>query len=102
MRGEHDLSSLPVLRPAFEQATAHSNVVVDLSDCAFIDSTVIALLFRAAKVVQVRGEQLALVIPPEQRQVARVAAMTGLSDFFAVHSSRETALAGLRHASGSS
>jgi len=101
IRGEHDLSTIPVLRPAFEQATAHSNVLVDLSNCAFIDSTVIALLVRAANAVQARGEQLALVIPPEQPHVARIAAMTGLTEFFGIHSSRETALARLRLASDS-
>src|SRR3954463_16134322 len=96
MHGEHDLSTIPLLQPAFEQATAHSNVLVDLSDCAFIDSTVIALLVRAPRAVQERGEQLALVIPPEQRHVSRAAAMTGLTEFFGVYSSRDTALARLR------
>jgi len=96
MHGEHDLSTIPLLQPAFEQAIAHSNVLVDLSDCAFIDCTVIALLMRAANAVQARGEQLALVIPPEQRHVSRAAAMTGLSEFFGVYSSRDTALARLR------
>src|SRR3954451_6488552 len=82
MRGEHDLSTMHWLRPAFQQATAHSNVLVDLSGCEFIDSTVIGLIIKAANTVQERGEQLALVIPPAPSVVARAAALTGLTEFF--------------------
>src|ERR1700750_1209830 len=85
MCGEHDLSTIPILQPALDQA-AHSDVLVDLSDCEFIDSSVIALLVRAANAVQAHGEQLALVIPPEQPHVTRIAAMTGLTEFFGVYS----------------
>jgi hypothetical protein len=40
VHGEHDLSTTPELTQALEQAAAHSNVLVDLSDCSFMDSTV--------------------------------------------------------------
>jgi len=101
MHGEHDLSTVPKLRPTFEQATAHSNVLVDLSDCAFIDSTVIGLLIRAAMTVQARDEQFVLVIPPEQAQVARVAETAGLTEIFPIHLSRDVALANLKLANDS-
>src|SRR3954468_17128605 len=98
MRGEHDLSTMPLLRPAFERATAHSNVLVDLSDCSFIDSTVVTLLIKAEQTVQTRDEELVLVIPPQQRVIARVAEVLHLSECFPIDSSRDVALARLQHA----
>ncbi len=66
VHGEHDLCTTPELTQALEQAAMHSNVLVDLSDCSFIDSSVIQALVKTALALEARGEQLALVIPPEQ------------------------------------
>jgi anti-sigma B factor antagonist len=95
MRGEHDISTEPLLAGALENASAKSHVVVDLSDCTFIDSTVIASLIRGAAAVRARNERFALVIPPAQRHVTRIANMTRLGEFLAVHDSRDAALASL-------
>jgi anti-sigma B factor antagonist len=96
MRGEHDLSTAPELTYALEQAAAHSNVLVDLSECSFIDSSVIQALVKTARVIHGRGEELVLVIPPEQRQVARVAQMTHLAEIFPIHASRDAAFVAIR------
>jgi anti-sigma B factor antagonist len=93
LRGEHDLSTEPLLARALEDAAAHCDVVVDLSECTFIDSTVIASLIRGASAAGARDERFALVIPPGQRQVARVARMIRLGEFVAVHESQDAALA---------
>jgi anti-sigma B factor antagonist len=95
MRGEHDLSTAPQIAHALERAAAHSDVVVDFSDCTFIDSSVIAALVKAALALHVRGEQLVTVIPAESKNVARVAAMVHLSEILPVHTSRDDALASL-------
>jgi anti-anti-sigma factor len=95
MRGEHDIGTEPALADALAEASAHSHVVVDLSDCTFIDSTVIASLIKHASALEERGERFALVIPPEQRHVSRIAQMVRLSEFLAVHDSRDAALASL-------
>jgi anti-sigma B factor antagonist len=95
MLGEHDISTEPQLAQAIAEASAHSDVVVDLSGCTFIDSTVIASLINGAAAVHARGERFALVIPPEQRHVTRIARMIRLSEFLAVHDSRDAALASL-------
>ena len=71
-------------------------MLVDLSPCTFMDSTVINVLISTAHSVQAAGERLALVIPPEQRRVARVAEMTGLDKLLAVYETREAALAAFR------
>ena len=96
--GEHDLSTEAVLRPALDDATEHSNVLVDLSECTFMDSTVIAWLIRAAQSVEARGEQLALAIPPAQAAVARVAKITHLAEIMPVYASHDEALASLQRA----
>jgi anti-anti-sigma factor len=69
---------------------------VDLSTCTFIDSTVIGALIKAARSVQAGGEQLVLVIPPEQRQVARVAQMTRLAEIVPIHATRAAALTSIQ------
>jgi anti-sigma B factor antagonist len=99
MRGEHDLSTAPELTYALEQAAAHSNVVVDLSECSFIDSTVIKALIKTALDVQARSEQLVLVIPSEQRAVARIAQMTHLAELVPIHTTRSDALATIQPSS---
>ena len=96
LEGEHDLSTRELLTEALQEAAAHSNVLVDLSPCTFMDSTVINVLISTAQSVRAGGERLALVIPPEQRRVARVAEMTGLDKLLAVYETREAALAAFR------
>ncbi|MDX6631009.1 MAG: hypothetical protein QOH00_3255 [Gaiellales bacterium] len=98
LRGEHDLSTQPVLARALALAAAYSNVVVDLSECAFIDSTVIKELIRTSKTVRAGGDQLILVIPPEQAQVARIAKIVRLGEIFEVHESKDAAFARLEQA----
>ena len=81
------------MEQALTQAAANSNVLVDLSPCTFIDSTVITVLIRTAETVRAGGEQLVLVIPPTQRALARVAEMTGLGQLVPLYDSRDAALA---------
>ena len=95
LAGEHDISTGEPLEQALAQAAARSNVLVDLSLCTFIDSTVITILIRTAETVRAGGEQLVLVIPPAQRAVARVAEMTGLGQLVPLYESRDAALAAL-------
>jgi anti-anti-sigma factor len=92
LRGEHDLNSEAVLKPALAEAVAHSSVLVDLSDCAFIDSMVVLWLIQAARTVQARAERLMLVIPDAQTEVARVAKLINLSEVMPIYPSRQAAL----------
>lgn len=47
--GEHDLSTVPALQAELEPVLATSpNVVVDLSEATFIDSSIVGALFRTA------------------------------------------------------
>jgi anti-sigma B factor antagonist len=71
LRGEHDLDSSAQIRGALAGANGRSNVVVDLSQCSFMDSSVISVLLRASNRLHERGGQLALVIPGDRHQAIR-------------------------------
>jgi anti-anti-sigma factor len=98
LHGEHDLTSEAKLQSALARAAAHSHVLVDLSDCTFMDSTVIKWLIRAGRAVEARGERLVLAIPPAQRDVARLAQMVHLGEIMPVFESHDDALAYLQQA----
>jgi anti-anti-sigma factor len=95
MRGEHDLSTTTALRAALEEGAAHSSVLVDLSECSFVDSTIIATILCAARHFQARGERFGVVIPAAQSQVQRVAEMIHLGELVPIYTSREDARAEL-------
>jgi ABC-type transporter Mla MlaB component len=47
--GEHDISTVPAVRTELDAALAgNANLVVDLSEATFIDSSVVRVLFHAA------------------------------------------------------
>ena len=65
LRGEHDLATAPVIRDAL--SAVFGDVLVDLSECTFVDSTVIGALIAASQDLQREGHTLALVVPPGER-----------------------------------
>jgi hypothetical protein len=60
--GEHDYASRNLLVAALAQV--HGHVVVDLSRCAFIDTTVIGAIIAKALALDRAGHRLELVVPP--------------------------------------
>jgi anti-sigma B factor antagonist len=101
VRGELDLSSAPDLEPALEEAVAagDASVLIDLSECEFMDSTGIALIVRAWQRIDgaAGGEgDGRLVICCGNQQVGRVLEITGLEHSISIHANRERALAALR------
>jgi anti-sigma B factor antagonist len=95
LRGEQDISTRAVLAQALQLAAAHSNVVVDLSGCSFIDSTVINEFIKSCKRVEAGGERFMLVIPPGQAHVARIASIVRLAEMIELHESKDAAFASL-------
>jgi len=96
LHGEHDLSSKQCLADALAAASAKRDVLVDLSDCTFMDSSVIAALFRARQTLNERGGRLELVIPQSATTIKRVADVTLLAAILPIHESRSAALARIR------
>jgi anti-sigma B factor antagonist len=101
VRGELDLSTAPELEGPLEDAVAASDalVVVDLSECEFIDSTGIALIVRAWQKLDRTAEGTGtgrVVICSYNDQVRRVLEITGLELSISIHGTRDEALAALR------
>jgi anti-anti-sigma factor len=96
LRGEHDLSTKPRLTEALTEASAKRNVLVDLSECTFMDSSVIAALFLARTKLDLRDGRLELVIPREAATLQRTAEVTALGAILRVHETQAAGLASFR------
>jgi anti-sigma B factor antagonist len=99
IRGELDLSTAPALEPVLEEALSGSEpVVVDLTECEFIDSTGIALVVRAWQRIEGDGGEgrRRLIVCSSNQQVGRVLEISGLGQTIPIHASREEGLAALR------
>jgi anti-anti-sigma factor len=98
VRGELDLSTAPELEGPLDEALAGGNasVLIDLTECEFIDSTGIAMIVRAWQ--QLDGDEERggkLVISNSNDQVQRVLEISGLNLSIPIHPSRDAGLAAL-------
>jgi anti-anti-sigma factor len=101
VRGELDLSTASDLEGPLEEAVSShdGSVLIDLTDCEFIDSTGIALIVRAWQQLDNRADgdgSGRVVICSANDQVRRVLEITGLELSIPIHSTRDEALAALR------
>lgn len=101
VRGELDLSTAAELEPPLEEAISagDASLLIDLSECEFLDSTGIALIVRAWQRLDrsADGEgQGQVAICSANDQVRRVLDVTGLEVSIPIHRSRDEALAALR------
>jgi anti-anti-sigma factor len=93
--GEHDLHEKLQLEEAMARATAHPDVLVDLSACTFADSSTIATIVSAYRRVTDAGGRFELVVPLEARSVRRSLALMGVDAFIPLRATRPEAIAGL-------
>jgi anti-anti-sigma factor len=95
--GELDLSTAPELEGPLDQAldSGEGSVLIDLSQCEFIDSTGIALIVRAWQRLDSGENGRALVICSQNDQVRRVLEITGLELSIPVHTTRDEAMAAM-------
>lgn len=101
VNGELDLSTATQLEEPLEDAvsTPKAAVLIDLTDCTFIDSTGIALVVRAWQRVDAgagNGGEGGLVLCCQNEQVRRVLEVTGLEHSLRVFATRDEAIAALR------
>jgi anti-anti-sigma factor len=101
VRGELDLSTASDLEGPLDDAvsTGDASVLIDLSDCEFIDSTGIALIVRAWQRLDRAADgdgNGRVVICSDNDQVRRVLEITGLELSIPIHSTRDDALLALR------
>lgn len=83
LHGEHDLYTCDALDEAL--ASIAGAVLLDLSDCPFIDSSVIGVIVERARLMRREGHRLELVVPRANAHVARVVDVVGLRTYVAVH-----------------
>lgn len=97
VRGELDMSTAPELERGLERALADpaASIIVDLTECEFIDSTGIALIVRSWQQVEGEGER-GLALCTQNHQVRRLLKITGVEGSIPMHESRDSAVAELR------
>ncbi len=98
VRGELDMNTAPELEGELEEALAQegASIMLDLSECEFIDSTGIALIVRAWQRLDGNGGGGRLVLCCFRPQVERLLKITGVASSISMHEDREAALAELR------
>lgn len=95
--GELDQATVPELRIALDAAvdSGTGSLLVDLSDCAFIDSSGLGALVAArGRLIATDGRRFGLCCPDEQ--VRRLLEITGLDKAMGLVATRREALEGLR------
>lgn len=94
--GEIDVYTAPALREelAAQQEAGPIDLVVDLTEVPFMDSTGLGVLVGALKRARTTGGDLRLVI--DQEKVLKVFRITALTQVFDIHSSLDEALAAER------
>jgi len=73
-----------------ERITGHKKIVIDISDCEFIDSTFIGVLILALKKVSVLGGDIKIVLPAKTQPNLFVA--TNTLKVFDTYETREEAI----------
>jgi anti-sigma B factor antagonist len=92
--GELDLYTAPQLTPELMAPSSGGRgaVIVDLTECTFLDSTALGVLANAKKAFVPKGVELSLVI--SDRNILKVFEITGLNRVFTIHPTRAEAVAG--------
>jgi anti-sigma B factor antagonist len=88
--GEIDVSTAPQLERALAEAGAEKRVVLDLSECQFIDSSGLRTLLGARSAAESAGGSLALVVADSG--LLRVFEVVGLGDVLEIHDTLDRAL----------
>jgi anti-sigma B factor antagonist len=96
LQGEHDLSTAPDVRAAVDEAVASErDVIVDLSQTEFIDSSILGVLvagYRSLNAEPEPGRTFAVVTQPDG-PVTRLFELVSISDVIQVYPTRAAALA---------
>lgn len=101
VRGELEMNTVPELQRKLEDALSDltASIVLDLSECEFIDSTGVALIVRTWQRLDSaggNGGEGRLVLCCSNHQVQRLLAITGVENSISMHEGRDAALAELR------
>ena len=92
LAGEVDLYTAPELKQQLLEVIGQGakEVVVDLSDTTFIDSTTLGVLVGGVKRLRPNGGQVTLVC--SDRNITKIFEITGLDKVFPIHETRAEAV----------
>ena len=94
IRGEIDLSTVPVFKDALSAATeAGSHVIINMTDVTYMDSSGFGTLLSAKKRLRANGGSIHLVGCNDV--IARMLHITRLNTIFSLHASEDDALRAL-------
>ena len=95
LEGEHELFGAPKLQRQLEGLIGEGlSIVIDLSQAAFLDSSVVAVLLRAREAAGEAGSLFSIVLDDSTGEpVRRMFEITGLASILPVVGSRAEALA---------
>jgi anti-anti-sigma factor len=94
--GDHDVASRDTIADAFSVAATGRNLLVDLTECTFNDSTIIKLLLQTMRALEENDARLELVIDTDPHgHVARVAVLMGISEVIPTHGTRSEGIRSL-------
>ena len=83
LRGGHDIATSRTLREALDSVP--ESALLDLTDCQFIDSSVIYVIFSDAHARAKDGHRLEVLVPPENRAITRTLEIARAEDVLTVH-----------------
>jgi anti-anti-sigma factor len=86
LHGEHDILTSERLIDALTPISG--DILVDLTDCRFLDSTAITVLIVDSQMRVREGHRLELLVPPENRTISRTLEVSGVRDLLTLHTSR--------------
>jgi anti-anti-sigma factor len=89
VRGGHDIATSRQLRDAL--ASLEGDVLLDLTDCAFLDSSVIFVIFADSNRRTEAGHGLELLAPRENAAIRRTLEIARARDILPVHESVDAA-----------
>jgi anti-sigma B factor antagonist len=98
VRGEIDLFTAPELKQKLGEAieAGRRQIVVDLTQTSFLDSTALGVLIGAVK--RLRSDSGRLVLVNVDANIAKTFEITGLDQIFTILPTREEAIAALAEA----
>jgi anti-anti-sigma regulatory factor len=80
--GEHDYAAKETVERALEALGGH--IIVDLSWCTFIDSSIIALILVKHATLARNGDYLEVIVPPTQQHLTGTFDRLGMRDLLHV------------------
>lgn len=79
--GEHDVSTIPQIEPAIAKAIGNEpRVVFDLTECTYLDSSIVSMLLRSYRLLSRRMR----IVAPADSQARRVLSVTQFDKYVKV------------------